>query len=132
MLRPFLTLLFAVSISLAHAQEAPEKVVQKQLDAYNAQNVEAFVATYADSVKLYQWPARQIMAGKEQLRKNYGEMFRRSPDNYAALVGRIVQGNFVIDREKVTGTRSGSPYETYATAIYEVRNGLIVNVWFLR
>ncbi|WP_266366746.1 nuclear transport factor 2 family protein [Tellurirhabdus rosea] len=122
----FLSVLF-LSFAAA-AQDAPEKVVQKQLDAYNAQNVDAFVATYADSVVLYQWPNKVMLSGKQALRQQYAGYFKNNPENYAALVGRIVQGNFVIDREKVTG----KGYEVYATAVYEVRNGLITKVWFIR
>jgi hypothetical protein len=56
-------------------------------------------------------------------------MFKQFTKNYAALRGRIVQGSYVIDKEFVTGREGQKDFE--ATAIYEVKNGLIVKVWFL-
>lgn len=109
-------------------QEGPEKIVQRQLEAYNAQNLSAFVATYADSVEIYRFPNQLRMKGKVALEKSYGDLFKANPNNYAALLGRIVQGNTVIDQEKVTGRGAG---ELRATAIYEVEKGLIRRVWFV-
>jgi hypothetical protein len=109
-------------------QEGPEKLVQRQLEAYNAQNLSAFVATYSDSIEIYRFPNQLRMKGKANLEKAYGELFKKYPQNYAALLGRIVHGNTVIDQEKVTGRGDG---ESKATAIYEVQNGLIRRVWFV-
>lgn len=61
------------------------------------------------------------------MEKDYVQLFKNSPENYAALRGRIIQGNFVIDKEYVTGRE----YNFDATAIYEVEDGLIVRVWFM-
>lgn len=121
-------LLFGVTNSVWAQQESPEKLVQRQLEAYNAQNLSAFVATYSDSIEIYRFPNRLTMKGKANLEKSYGELFRKYPKNYAALLGRIVQGNTVIDQEKVTGRGDA---ESRATAIYEVQNGLICRVWFV-
>ncbi len=117
------------AFSIVHAQhEAPEKLVQRQLEAYNAQNLSSFVATYSDSIEIYRFPNRLNLKGKASLEKSYGELFKKYPQNYATLLGRIVQGNTVIDQEKVTGRGDN---ETRATAIYEVQNGLIRRVWFV-
>ncbi len=121
-------MLLGVIPSVWAQQEGPEKLVQRQLEAYNAQNLSAFAATYSDSIEIYRFPNRLTMQGKANLEKAYGGLFRKYPKNYAALLGRIVQGNTVIDQEKVTG-RGDS--ESKATAIYEVQNGLIRRVWFI-
>ena len=121
-------ILFGPVLSVWAQQEGPEKLVQRQLEAYNAQNLSAFVATYSDSIEIYRFPNRLTMKGKANLERNYGDLFKKYPQNYAALLGRIVQGNTVIDQEKVTGRGDG---ESKATAIYEVQNGLIRRVWFV-
>lgn len=41
-------ILFGSVLSVWAQQEGPEKLVQRQLEAYNAQNLSAFVATYSD------------------------------------------------------------------------------------
>lgn len=131
MIKPILTITLLIACLItAKAQDAPEKLVQKQLEAYNRGDLKAFVSTYADSVEIYGFNNQKLlMKGKADLEKEYGELFKMYPKNYAALRGRIVQGNFVIDKEHVTGRGEGQDME--ATAIYEVKNGLIVRVWFM-
>lgn len=105
-------------------------VVQRQLDAYNARNADAFAATYAPDVKIYNFPDKLLMSGREELRQRYGAVFAASPKLHARILNRVVRGNFVIDDEHVTGR--GEAGEIRAVAIYEVRDGLIQNVWFIR
>ncbi|MFN0274134.1 MAG: nuclear transport factor 2 family protein [Chitinophagales bacterium] len=123
-----LILFFVFAAISVFSQIPPEKIVQQQLDAYNRQDLKAFVATYHDSIEVYSFNNQSLMyKGKEQLTKEYAELFKTAPENYAALRGRIVQGNFVIDKEHVTGRE----YDFEATAIYEVQGGLIRRVWFM-
>lgn len=109
-------------------QVAPETVVQRQLDAYNARNIEAFLATYTDDVSLYQFPNTLMGQGKEQMKQQYGAMFSSIPDLNAEIVNRTIIGNKVIDKEKVTA--NGNVF--YAVAIYEVTDGLISKVTFIQ
>jgi len=106
----------------------PEILAQQQLNAYNARDLEAFLAPYSDSVKLYNFPNQLMMQGKEAMRKQYGEMFKRLPELHCRLVNRMVQGNTVIDQESVTGM--GDKPVT-AIAIYQVEKGKIVKVTFI-
>ena len=102
-------------------------VVQAQLEAYNARDLEAFAATYAEDVRLFRMPATEpAVVGKTQLREIYTQRFA-SPDLHADIVTRIVLGNKVIDQERVRGIRS-QPVE--ALAVYEVEGDLISTVWF--
>jgi hypothetical protein len=55
-------------------------------------------------------------------------MFRENPQNKSTLMGRMVQGNFVIDHEWITGRES----EFRIIAIYEVQDSLIKRAWFVR
>jgi hypothetical protein len=114
--------------SLQAQDQKPENIVQRQLDAYNAQNLSAFAATYSDSIEIFRFPSRPTLTGKASLEKSYGELFAKYPNNRAAVLNRIVQGNHVIDQEKVTGR---GDRDTQAPAIYEVKNGLIRRVWFI-
>jgi|GEM_PF-618240 len=111
-------------------QAEPEVVVQAQLEAYNARNLDAFVDTYAKDVKIFQHPSKLTASGHEDLRKRYGPLFKNSPKLNAVITRRIVQGNYVIDHESVTGIGEDSP--TRVVAIYEVVGGKIQNVWFVR
>lgn len=107
---------------------SPEAIVQQQLDAYNARDIEAFLDTYTEDIGLYNFPAKKRTQGKEEMRKGYSGYFDRTPDLHAKIKNRIVIANMVIDEEEVTA--NGNTFS--AVAIYEVENGKISKVTFLR
>jgi imidazolonepropionase-like amidohydrolase len=107
-------------------KESPEMLVQRQLNAYNARSLEAFLDTYSDDVELYQFPAKQTSKGKEAMRKQYGQMFSAVSRLHCKIVDRIVLGNTVIDHEYV----NVNDRVVQAIAIYEVKDGKIVKVTF--
>ena len=110
------------------AEDSPAKIVQKQLDAYNARDIDAFLDTYSENVKLYTFPNQLLSEGKTAMESQYGSFFENTPDLHCSIKNRIVIGNKVIDEESVTA--NGSTFS--AVAIYEVANGKIVKVTFLR
>jgi hypothetical protein len=103
-------------------------IVQKQLDAYNSKNVNAFMAVFTKDVKLYNYPNTLLSEGQDQMRKDYLSWFNRTPDLKASVNKRIVIGNKVIDEEQVIA--NGKIFNT--VAIYEVENGLISKVTFIQ
>lgn len=107
-----------------------ELVVQSQLEAYNRRDIGAFLSTYAPDAKLYDHPHKLLASGPEQMRPVYSQLFRRAPKLKARVLKRIVQGDFVIDHELVTGLPDNQ--KITAVAIYEVKGGKIANVWFVR
>src|SRR5207249_3520695 len=71
---------------------AAEAVVQAQFDAYNARNMDLFLATYADDAELFGFPASLQTKGKEEMRKRYTSRFA-DPILLGKIVQRIVLGN---------------------------------------
>ena len=126
-----LLLLCASCLIKAQAQssQTPEQLAQKQLDAYNARNIEAFLEPYSDSVEIYMFPGKLMSKGKEAMRKDYGAMFQQVPNLHCTLVNRIVEGNTVIDHESVTGF---GPQPLKAIAIYTIQKGKISKVYFIQ
>ena len=107
----------------------PAAFAQRQLDAYNARDLERFVAEYTDDVVVFRLPgAEPIIQGKQNLAEHYAKTRFNLPELHAKLVNRMVFGNKVIDQEYVTGV-PGSPLEV--AAIYEVTPGGISKVWFV-
>ena len=105
----------------------PVAVVQRQLEAYNARDLDRFAAQYAEDIALYRMPAEQpTTRGKQQFREVYRQRFA-SANLHAEILSRIVTGSKVIDHERIVGIRD-VPIE--AVAVYEVRDGLIRTVWF--
>lgn len=106
----------------------PERIVNKQLEAYNKGDIDAFVATYSRDIKLYKYPNNLISEGHKAMHKKYASFFEKAPDLNAQIVNRMVLGNKVIDKEKVTF--NGNTF--YAIAIYEVENEKISKVTFIK
>ena len=106
---------------------SPEGIVQKQLDAYNVRDIDAFMATYTKDIKLYNFPNDLRSEGQKAMKKSYKGFFENTPDLNCKILYRIVTGNKVIDHELVTA--NGSTFK--AIAVYEVENGLISKVTFI-
>jgi len=108
----------------------PAWVVQQQVNAYNARDIERFIATFAEDAVVRRFPeGEERMRGHAGLRETYERLFAESPKLHCRVVNRTVQGRFVVDRELVTGLRQGPVVR--AVAVYEVEDGLIQNLWFL-
>jgi hypothetical protein len=105
----------------------PVLIVEEQLQAYNARDLDRFAATYSQDIVIYRLPALEpAIVGMAKLREVYAGRFS-SPNLHATIVKRIVLGNKVIDHERVVGIKD-TPIE--AVAVYEVEGGLIGKVWF--
>lgn len=125
-----LVLVLVVSPVVSAGDASPLAVVQRQLDTYNAQDIEAFVAVFAEDAEIFMniGDTEAAMTGRDAIRAGYGKIFRENPSNKSTLMGRMVQGNFVFDHEWITGRDA----EFRIVAIYEVKGGLITRAWFVR
>lgn len=111
------------------APDSPEAVVQRQVDAYNRHDIEAFVATYAPDVQILLFPSGEVLIeGHAALRQEYAQLFA-SQKPRVQVMERLLIGAFVIDQERATRA-TGGIFEV--VAIYEVAAGQIRRVWFLR
>ncbi|WP_172256220.1 nuclear transport factor 2 family protein [Saccharibacillus deserti] len=122
------------AVEVVEQQKIPEfgtaeELAQRQLDRYNAHDLEGFLNVYAEDAKLYNLLDGSLIAeGREAMRERYRKRFE--VDNvHAELVNRMVIGSRVIDHERIT--RKGSDEAVSAAAIYETRDALIREVWFV-
>ena len=106
----------------------PEKIVQEQLDAYNARDIDGFLNTYSEDVQLFNFPKEKRSQGQAEMRNSYARLFETTPDLHCEIKNRMVIGNKVIDEEFITA--NGKSFS--AVAIYEVENDKIAKVTFLR
>lgn len=106
----------------------PEVIAQKQLETYNARDLEGYLALFSDAIKTYRPPSpNPVLDGKQALREFYATQRFNKPDLHARLINRIALGNIVIDHEVITGV-TDEPMEM--AAVYEVTEGLIQRIWF--
>ena len=78
-----------------------EAIVQGQLDAYNAQDIEAFIPHFADDITVSDLNGEPNLTGLDAYRERHVNMFAQFPGNRAELVSRTVIGRTVIDHERV-------------------------------
>ncbi|GAB3714425.1 amidohydrolase family protein [Spirosoma flavus] len=109
--------------------DKPEDLAQRQLNAYNARDLEAFLEPYAEDVEIYTLPNKLESKGKEAMRKNYA-FLTKTPMLHCELVNRMVVNNTVIDHERVTFAADKAPVQ--AVAIYKIENGKIKQVYFTK
>lgn len=105
----------------------PEDIVQKQVDAYNRRDLDGFLATYSDTIELFNFPHTLFLSGKPDLADRYRQRFTENPDLYAEIHDRLIFENTVVDHETASGITFG---RKPCIAIYEVENGLIQRVTF--
>lgn len=105
-------------------QSSPLLVVQAQLDAYNARDIEALLRTYAPDAEQYTLHGALLAKGHEQLRERFLARFAE-PDLHARLLSRVVVGNVVADSELITRNFPEGPGTLEMLCLYEVLDGRI-------
>ena len=107
----------------------PVTVVQAQLDSYNARDLDAFVACYADDLEVRDLESGELrMQGIGAFREAYAAQFTRWPGQRASIAAREVVGDYVVDIEQVRGVPDRE--DARVMALFRVREGRIDRVWF--
>lgn len=107
----------------------PLSVVQAQLDAYNAKDVEALLETYAPDAEQYTLHGDLLAKGHDQLRSRFLARFNE-PNLHAKLMARIVVGNIVTDAELITRDFEEGLGTQEMLCIYEIAEGRIQKASF--
>ncbi|SEK39060.1 hypothetical protein SAMN05216359_101663 [Roseateles sp. YR242] len=96
-----------------------QALVQAQLEAYNAHDVEALLRCYHPQAQQFEYPDRLLAQGHEALRERMTNRFRASRP-VATLLHRIVLGEVVIDYEQILNQSPDGPVVRELVAMYEV------------
>jgi hypothetical protein len=103
-----------------------EALVERQLAAYNARDLERFLACYAEDITTWRVPGTEpVLRGRAQFAEFYATQRFNREGLRAEIVNRMVLGLRVIDHERIFGVRD-APFEVIVA--YEVGGGLIVRV----
>jgi hypothetical protein len=108
---------------------SPLDVVQAQLDAFNAKDIDALMRTYAPDAEQFALHGERLAKGHDELRPRYMARFEE-PDLFARLLSRTVVGNIVTDTELITRNFPEGPGTLEMLCIYEVVNGRIQRASF--
>ena len=105
-------------------------VAQKQLDAYNEQDLDTYVSFFAADCVVSGLNGTPTETNRAALYNRYTKAFAQFPQNKAELKNRILVGSTVIDHELVIRAPGGEQFEIIA--IYSFRDGLIARVDFAK
>jgi hypothetical protein len=106
-----------------------EAVVARQLDAYNARDIDAFMAAWREDAEYFEHPDRLLARGAAEIRIRHKIRFKE-PDLHGKLIARFSVDNLVIDREVVTRNFPEGRGTVDVIAIYQVEGDRIARAWF--
>lgn len=107
--------------------DRPEAVVQASIDAYNAHDLDAYVAAFAPAATFGQLGGRILLDSRDAMQGFYRELFEARPTVRCEVKQRAVMGSFVIDLQEISGEDQPG---MQAMVISEVRDGRIRAVWY--
>jgi putative hydrolase of HD superfamily len=103
---------------------SPLAIVQAQLDAFNAKDIDALMRAYAPDAEQFSLHGERLATGHEEIRPRYVARFAE-PDLHARLLSRTVMGKFVTDLELITRNFPEGVGTLEMLCIYEVEEGRI-------
>lgn len=116
------------------AEAAAEWLVQRQLDAYNARDLDAWLATYHPDAEQHDLHGDLLARGHDAMRERMRLRFAE-PDLHAQLLSRsavtTARGTVIVaDRERITRNLPAGLGYVEMLCLYELRDGLIVKASF--
>lgn len=103
-----------------------EALIQRQVEAYNAHDLEGFVACFAEDAVLTDLASGRVFAsGRAQIREAYTATFNRLPRAGVTITARSAIGAVVVDVEQIHADGS------HAVAVYRVAGGAITHLWLV-
>jgi putative hydrolase of HD superfamily len=108
---------------------SPLAIVQAQLDAYNAKDIDALLNTYATDAEQFTLHGERLAQGHDEMRARFLIRFAE-PDLHARLLSRTFMGNIVVDFELITRSFPEGRGTVEMLCVYEVANGHIQKASF--
>ncbi|MFK7971306.1 MAG: nuclear transport factor 2 family protein [Bacteroidia bacterium] len=103
------------------------EIVNKRMAYYNQHNFEEFIKLYSKDVKVYTYPNTLLGTGTENISSIFKPKFA-SKSIQVEIINQIDNGSHVINHEIVSEGNTQTKY----VSIYEVQDGLITSVRFVR
>lgn len=97
------------------------------MNFYNRHDFVEFIKLYSDDVKIYTYPERLLGTGIDNITSIFKPKFAKKSIE-VKIISQMTNGSHVINHEIVTENGIDTKY----ISIYEVENGLINSVRFVR
>lgn len=136
--RPVLTSFCPLDVGKPSGEVANEQLVRRANDAFTRKDLDGVLECYAADAIQYEPFIRDPIAGQSQLRDYFEGSFKYFPDESIEIQQLISDGPWVVGKWRCRGTHSGDFLNMPATqrefdvpeaTIYEIRQGLIQNLW---
>lgn len=115
---------------MATSPTSPERIVQRQLDAYNARDIDVFMRLWCDDAEIFEHPSMLVAKGSAEIRERHLLRFKE-PNLRGELLQRMVMGQTVVDHEQVTRTFPEGPGRIEVIVTYQVRGEQIAKCWII-
>src|SRR6478672_4521369 len=113
-------------------ETSPSQVVQRVVDATNLHDLDALVDCFAPDY-VNQAPAHpsRSFVGREQVRRNWAQLFAAMPDLHCEVLAAAVDGAHVWSEWEMRGTRPDqSAHLMRGVMVFQVADGLVQSVRF--
>jgi ketosteroid isomerase-like protein len=117
---------------MGQAGRDPAAVVERLVAAVNAHDLDALAACFAGDYR-NETPAhpRRGFRGREQVRRNWAQLFTGVPDLRARVLGTAAEGGRVWTEWELAGTRrDGAAFALRGVVIFGVGGGQITSARF--
>lgn len=125
----------AHKVTMTEQEYQTAAIIDLQLAAYNARDIQAFAATYHDDVEIHSFSDGLLYQGKDKLIEVYGPKFASLTFLKATSLKRIINGRFLVDHELAESSNLENKAITRSVTViaaYEVVDGLIKRVTFMK
>lgn len=125
----------ANKVTMTEQEYQTAAIIDLQLAAYNARDIQAFAATYHDDVEIHSFSDGLLYQGKDKLIEVYGPKFASLTFLKATSLKRIINGRFLVDHELAESSNLENKAITRSVTViaaYEVVDGLIKRVTFMK
>lgn len=106
-----------------------EQLVQRQLDAYNSKNIEAWLSCYDPHAVQLDFHGAVLASGHDEMQQRISLRFSE-PDLHAQLLNRMVMADWVIDHELIQRNFPQGRGQVEMLCSYQVKQGFIVKALF--
>jgi hypothetical protein len=108
------------------------ELAARQLEAYNARNLDAFCACYADDVRVLDASGAVDLAGMDAFRRRYAAFFGAWDEIRGEVERRLVLEPHVVDDERWMRARGAERASGRVLVRYTASGGRISTVQFFR
>lgn len=105
----------------------PLEIVNNRMEAYNNHDLNSFLTLYSEDIEIYTYPDVLLGKGKAHLKSIFEPMLNQK-SVHVDIHHQIARDSYVINHETVSYGDNKVEY----VSIYEVRDGLIQSVRFVR